>query len=66
MTSVDVSVADLLIGIGTGIGSGSGRGIGIGYGTNMAVGDTSPAGGHPAAPNPSGIDAAAANDGGLT
>ena len=58
--------ASLLSGTGIGIGSGSGRGIGIGYGTNIAVGGTSPAvGGHAAPPNPSGIDAAAANDGAL-
>lgn len=68
--SPDESTASLLMGTGTGIGSGSGSGIGIGYGTSIAVGGgTSPAGGHAAAPNPSGIDAAApANDdgGGLT
>jgi len=39
----------------------------MGYGTNMGVDGTRPAaGGHPAAPNPRAIDAAAANDGGLT
>jgi len=69
-TSPDESSENLLMGTGTGIGSGSGSGIGIGYGTSMAVGGgTSPAGGQPAAPKPSGIDAAAANDdggGGLT